>query len=140
MGSTSEDVVPPIVHKMAKGWARLQADQGKQPSYAYFFSRQLPGDEKGAWHSADLWYAFGTLDSCWRPFTEWDRALSEAMVSYLTNFAKTSDPNGPGLAEWLPVKKGQTQVLRFRDRDITMGGVSVARLTYTMLTKPNVGE
>ena len=140
MGSTSEDVVPPIVHKMAKGWARLQADQGKQPSYAYFFSRQLPGDEKGAWHSADLWYAFGTLDSCWRPFTEWDRALSEAMVSYLTNFAKTGDPNGPGLAEWLPVKKGQTQVLRFGDRDITMGGVSVARLTHTMLTKPNVGE
>lgn len=38
------------------------------------------------------------------------------------------------------MKKGQTQVLRFRDRDITMGGVSVARLTYTMLTKPNVGE
>ena len=140
MGSTSEDIVPPIVHKMAKGWARLQADQGKQPSYAYFFSRQLPGDEKGAWHSADLWYAFGTLDSCWRPFTEWDRALSEAMVSYLTNFAKTGDPNGPGLAEWLPVKKGQTQVLRFGDRDITMGGVSVARLTHTMLTKPNVGE
>ena len=140
MGSTSEDVVPPIVHKMAKGWARLQANQGKQPSYAYFFSRQLPGDEKGAWHSADLWYAFGTLDSCWRPFTEWDRALSEAMVSYLTNFAKTGDPNGPGLAEWLPVKKGQTQVLRFGDRDITMGGVSVARLTHTMLTKPNVGE
>ena len=66
--------------------------------------------------------------------------MSEAMVSYLTNFAKTGDHNGPGLAEWLPVKKGQTQVLRFRDRDITMGGVSVARLTYTMLTKPNVGE
>lgn len=37
-------------------------------------------------------------------------------------------------------EKGQTQVLRFGDRDITMGGVSVARLTHTMLTKPNVGE
>ena len=140
MGSTSEDIVPPIVHKMAKGWARLQADQGKQPSYAYFFSRQLPGDEKGAWHSADLWYAFGTLDSCWRPFTEWDRALSEAMVSYLTNFAKTGDPNGPGLAEWLPVKKGQNRVMRFGDKTAAMGYVSIAKLNHTMRTKPSVGE
>lgn len=37
-------------------------------------------------------------------------------------------------------EKGPDAVLRFRDRDITMGGVSVARLTHTMLTKPNVGE
>lgn len=140
MGSTSEDIVPPIVHKMAKGWARLQADQSKQPSYTYFFSRQLPGDDKGAWHSADLWYAFGTLDNCWRPFTEWDRALSEAMVSYLTNFAKTGNPNGPELVEWLPTKKGQPQVLRFGDREINMGGVSIAKLTQTMLAKPNMGE
>jgi para-nitrobenzyl esterase len=29
-----------------------------------------------------------------------DRALSELMQSYWTNFAKTGDPNGPGLPQW----------------------------------------
>ena len=74
----------------------------KQPvnSYAYCFARQLPGYEKGAFHSADLWYWFGTLENCWRPFTEEDQALSDTMVGYLTNFARTGDPNGDGLPVW----------------------------------------
>lgn len=74
----------------------------KQPvnSYAYCFAQQLPGDEKGAFHSADLWYWFGTLENCWRPFTEEDQALSDTMVGYLTNFARTGDPNGDGLPVW----------------------------------------
>jgi para-nitrobenzyl esterase len=41
---------------------------------------------------------FGTLDT--RPGAVWrpeDRKLSEEMMSYWTNFAKTGDPNGPGL-------------------------------------------
>lgn len=140
MSSTSEDIVPPFVHKMAKGWARMQADQGKCPSYTCFFCRQLPGDDAGAWHSSDLWYWFGTLENGWRPFTDWDRALSDAMVRYLANFVRTGDPNGPGLTEWPAQQKGQNQVLRLGDADIHMGGVSIAKLTHTMLTKPSVGE
>lgn len=140
MGSTSEDIAPPFIHRMAKGWARLQSDQGKRPSYCYFFDRQLPGDDAGAWHSSDLWYAFGTLSRCWRPFTDWDRALSDAMVSYFTNFIKTGDPNGDGLIPWPAVKRGQGRVLRFGDKDIHMGGVSIPKLLRTMVTKPAVGE
>ena len=140
MGSTSEDMMPPIMHKMAKGWARLQADQGNAPAYTFFFCRQLPGDDAGAWHSSDLWYWFGTLENGWRPFTDWDRALSDAMVRYLANFARTGDPNGADLPQWLPTEKGQNQVLRLGDKDIRMGGVSIAKLTHTMMTKPNVGE
>jgi para-nitrobenzyl esterase len=33
----------------------------------------------------------------WRPE---DRAVSELMADYWTNFAKTGDPNGPGLPPW----------------------------------------
>lgn len=140
MGSTSEDIVPPIVYKMAKGWARLQADQGKCPSYAFFFERQLPGDDKGAWHSSDLWYEFGSLANGWRPFTEWDYQLSDMMVRYFASFIKTGNPNTEGLPQWPPVQKGENRVMRFGDKKAAMGVVSVAKLNETMRTNPGVGE
>ena len=140
MGSTSEDIVPPIVHRMAKDWCRLQADQGRPAAYAWFFDRRLPGDGNGAWHSSDLWYWFGTLDHCWRPMTAKDRLLSEQMVQYLTNFARTGDPNGGGLPRWEAVRKGQSRVLRLGEGETRMGGVNIAKLTHTMLTNKAVGE
>ena len=140
MGSTSEDIVPPIVHRMAKGWCRLQADQGRPAAYAWFFDRRLPGDGNGAWHSSDLWYWFGTLDHCWRPMTAKDRLLSEQMVQYLTNFARTGDPKGGGLPRWEAVRKGQSKVLRLGEGETRMGGVNIAKLTHTMLTNKAVGE
>ena len=139
-GSTSEDIMPPLIHKMARRWAGIQSEQGKCSSYAYFFCRQLPGDDNGAWHSSDLWYVFGTLANGWRPFTEWDYRLSEAMVDYFSHFIKTGNPNGPGLAQWLPVEKGQNKVMRFGDQDMHMGGVSLAGLVRTMVTRHSVGE
>ncbi|MDD3253128.1 MAG: carboxylesterase family protein [Lachnospiraceae bacterium] len=139
-GSTSEDIIPPIVHKMAKSWSRLQSDKGKKTSYTFFFDRQLPGDDCGAWHSSDLWYEFGTLSNGWRPFTKWDYELSDRMVRYFSNFIKTGNPNGEGLTEWLPMEKGQNKVMRFGNKDNHMGGVSVAKLKHTMMTKTAVGE
>ena len=29
---------------------------GRKPAYVYFFTRNLPGDDQGAWHSSELWY------------------------------------------------------------------------------------
>ena len=55
----------------------------------------------GAFHSDDIEYVFGTLDS--RPEAVWrpeDRTLSDQMGQYWTNFARTGDPNGPGLPKW----------------------------------------
>ena len=60
-------------------WCRMQRAAGN-PCYAYYFTRQLPGDKEGAFHSAELWYMFGTLDRCWRPLTEADQRLSEEML------------------------------------------------------------
>ena len=49
-GSTSEDIMPPIIYQMAKDWCAAQQEK----SYAWFFDRRLPGDDNGAWHSSDL--------------------------------------------------------------------------------------
>jgi len=132
-GSTSEDVMPPIIYKMAKDWCAAQ----KRPSYAWFFDRRLPGDENGAWHSSDLWYWFGTLENCWRPMTEKDFDLSAQMTDYLTNFCKYGDPNGAGLTAWIP---GGKKVLRLGEEATHMGNASYAKLTKTLLTNKAVGE
>ena len=58
------------------------------------------GDMKGAFHSSELWYVFGTLGKCWRPMEQHDYELSSKMVEYWTNFAKNGNPDGEGLPEW----------------------------------------
>ena len=87
-------------------WIEAQVKTGGAPVYRYHFELPAPPSEmhpegKYAWHSDELEYVFGTLDvrrgSVWRPE---DRKLSEEMVEYWTNFAKTGDPNGEGLPEW----------------------------------------
>ena len=135
-GSTSEDIMPPIIYSMAKDWCAAQ----KQPSYAWFFDRNLPGDDSGAWHSSDLWYWFGTLDNCWRPMTKKDRELSGQMVDYLVNFCKYGDPNGAGLTAWYPMGKRQHKVLCLGEQPTHMGSANMLKLTKTMLTNKAVGE
>ena len=56
----------------------------------------------GAFHSFELWYTFGTLSRCWRPFTDGDYALSDRMLDAWTSFAKTSNP---GWDAYTPTEK-----------------------------------
>lgn len=135
-GSTSEDVMPPVIYSMGKNWCSAQ----EKKSYAWFFDRRLPGDENGAWHSSDLWYWFGTLDNCWRPMEKKDYDLSQQMTDYLTNFCKYGDPNGADLTAWLPSGKKQGKVLRIGEGNTRMGTVNMLKLVKTMVTNKAVGE
>jgi para-nitrobenzyl esterase len=88
-------------------WAWLQAQlaTGGQPVYRYFFRRPSPPSQfhlegSGAFHSDEIEYVFGTLDS--RPGAHWEPAdykLSDLMQTYWTNFARTGNPNGSGAAD-----------------------------------------
>lgn len=123
IGYTSEDIAPEVMKKAAVDWSLLLEEQGRKPAYVYCFSRDLPGEDmpvgpqlggfgdmKGAFHSAELWYMFGTLDKCWRPMEKADYELSERMVSYWTNFAKTGNPNGEGVPQWRPCTKADNHI------------------------------
>ena len=73
---------------------------GRNPAYVYYFTRNLPGDDFGSWHSSELWYTMGTMNRCCRPWEEADRALSERMLNYWTNFIKSGNPNDGQMPIW----------------------------------------
>ena len=136
-GSTSHDMMPPILQNMARKWIAKR----EKPSYTWYFDRMLPGDNCGAWHSSDLWYWFGTLPNCWRPMEDKDYALSRQMVSYLCNFVKSGDPNKAAeLPTWIASGKGQNRVLLMGEKPTHMGRPNMAKMVCTMLTNKAVGE
>lgn len=102
----------PLYHAARDFSFKLQ-ELGRRPAWCYSFERRMPGDKAGAFHSAELWYVFGTYRRCWRPLTEKDAVLSEKMVSFWTNFMKYSDPNAPGTEEWRSCAEDDPFVYRF---------------------------
>ena len=77
---------------------------GGSPVYEYQFEQSIPGREAdGAAHTYELPYVFGNLLSegpLAGRFGAADRALSNAMTAYWTNFAKHGNPNGRELPPW----------------------------------------
>lgn len=91
-------------------FSRKLEELGRRPAYVYLFDSRMPGDELGAFHSSELWFMFGTMDRCWRPWEERDYELSRRMLDYWTNFMKTGDPNGDELPVWKPCTAQDTYV------------------------------
>ena len=104
-------------------------------AYVYYFDLDAPGDRNAAFHSSDLRYVFGTLDGSWRPYGARDREASAQLTAYLANFARSGDPNGPGLPVWRPCGKHRGRVLRIAPRTTAMGYVNFGKLALHMLTK-----
>lgn len=102
MTGYNSDDLPFFKEETVGAFCALRDSLGTAPVYEYEFTRDLPGEDKdvpdnlpGAFHSAELWYVFGTLGRSWRPFTEEDYALSEEMVSSWTDFCKKGSPGWP---------------------------------------------
>jgi para-nitrobenzyl esterase len=88
-------------------WARLQSEKGKGKAFLYCFDQHpdYPADSPragyGAPHGREVAYVFGHLnDMRGEQPTAADHVISDAMVTYWTNFAKYGDPNGKGSPAW----------------------------------------
>jgi para-nitrobenzyl esterase len=75
-------------------------------TWAYYFTF-LPEASKdsprGVSHASELRYVFGTVPDT---SDEATRATSNAIMAYWTQFAKTGDPNQPGLPSWPAFERG----------------------------------
>ena len=115
LGATPEKVEkdePGILMDECQRWSLKCEDVYGEASYLYHFARKLPGDDAGSFHSAEIWYMFGTLDRCWRPMEEKDHEISNQMVDYWTDFMKNGTPDKSG-ESWKPYSKDNKFVKMF---------------------------
>ena len=72
------------------------------------------GATYGAVHGVDVGYTFNYFPEPveWRPS---DYELSETLIDFWTNFAKTGDPNGEGLPVWPAYDPETPEVMSFAD-------------------------
>ena len=80
-------------------WSNMALKSGKTV-YRYQFSKE--NHFHSTYHAGEMIYAYGNVKKAkekWK-YNDSDKKLSEIMLSYWSNFAKTGNPNGEGLPIW----------------------------------------
>ena len=123
--ANNEEEVAPAIDKIVTVAANAQpasfVAQSMEPmkSRAYLFQFTRRPDTALArkiavHHGVELAYVFGNMSKA-DGYDDTDIALSAKMMNYWVNFAKTGNPNGPGLPEWPSYDSGSGINLEFSD-------------------------
>lgn len=94
-------------------WSRLQSRKGKGKAFQYYFDYHPRSTDGGSGHGNDVPYAFQTLGGPMGEPKQEDLKLSNMISSYWVNFARSGDPNAPGLPEWPAFKEDDQKVMVF---------------------------
>ena len=91
-------------------WSKMAKDNDVDV-YRYQFTKE--NKYHGTYHAGEMIYAYGNVKHEKRSYRydESDLALSEKMLSYWSNFAKTGNPNGEGLEQWKQYEKNDTELM-----------------------------
>ena len=116
-------------------WASFQNKLGHHQSYIYWFSHippyQTEAQNFGAFHSAEIVFALNDLNTWNRPWKDVDRKLADKISSYWVNFARTGNPNGAGLPDWLAYNKQTGDIMQFNNIPILKHGLLKEKLALS---------
>ncbi|PQE32719.1 carboxylesterase protein [Rutstroemia sp. NJR-2017a WRK4] len=78
----------------ANDWVK----SASSPIYTYYWTHAPPGQDQGAYHQSEIFYALNSLyaSADIYPWTDYDYYVGEVMSSYWANFCKTRNPNLSG--------------------------------------------
>ena len=128
-GSNIEESALAAARDAFYGWSaqrlvRKQTQVGA-PGYLYFFEHRYPAQAPlhvEAFHGSELPFEFGQIGADGRLPQNWpkppddarEHALSDALMSYFTSFARTGKPSAQGAPAWKPHAE-EGSYMSFRD-------------------------
>lgn len=118
----------------SRGFQAAEVISAYEPVYYYSFDwdNYYRGKTMGAFHGLEIPFVFGNVllerDTLKRVFKNKKietraRPLADSMSSYWANFAKTGDPNGPGLVRWQAYDTDDRKQIHF-DAEIKVESLS----------------
>jgi para-nitrobenzyl esterase len=101
--------------------------------YVYQFSRISPLSRRiwnGAAHHSEIPYVFDHVTAAPEDFAPQDKAVSQAIIGAWVKFAKTGNPNGPGLPPWPSYRQPGYRYLNYSDKPAAQAGFRESQVEF----------